>query len=1050
MAVKSTPILTKDSRLRFPEFVLLKASAGSGKTRALSLRFVQFLLSDTIRKETPCDPRNILAITFTRNAAREMKDRILDWLKASRFWDPQKQPPENIAEVLNLVTVEPAALPGKAESVLESILSRYTDFQVATIDSFMASIFQASALDLGYGPSFDIVMDDSEIIAYAFSRYLRNVSPRSRDGRIFKKIAEDILTFQREEASYPWDPSSLILEKLGALRAKLAARKGWLGREDFKDRRRELEKRLVHETARLKGMIESSGLEPNVHNPFQSKLEPAIRGLRFSALLGLSLKTPPVKKPSDPGLLKIHDAVSRAWEELKSSINEYKGFYARDFFSPYLSALESFSETLDSVKREFEAVFIEDINQRLSRYIDQGIVPDVYFRLGDRIAHFLIDEFQDTSEIQWENMKPLVENSLAQAGSLFIVGDTKQAIFGFRDADYRIMRDLEDASAAPFPSAGFEVRELKRNYRSRSRILEFSRDVFLVNLAQSETYGRPGSKSGLTDYRQEAVERHRAGGYVELVLVDKNEDALPEKGRIQAWVKELRERGYRHSDIAVLTYKNESVVTVSSWLNEAGVPFIPFSSLDIRTRKTTAEILAFLKFLDAPLDDLSLAVFLLGDILAKKMNKDGQRRIDWPRFLFHCRLRGERPLYAALRAQKLQVWEQYFEFFFKTVGYYPLYDLATQVFRTFDIFELFPEEEAALTKLLESIKDFEGLGKNDLREFLEFTSGGEEGESRWNIDVPANINAVRVMSIHKAKGLGFPVVILLLYGEKFHPLDFYLHKAGESIRVYKLTRELAEADRILSGIYEQERERELIDRLNTLYVGVTRAQSELYVIGVKGTRDQYPFDLVENLAEKYRPSDSKPEPLFEARSAEPPEARTLRFASFSEPETNPRESLNAEAIRRGNLLHAILAGIEFLSSDWTAEIDRAVDRLSLDESDKAVAAEIGRTLVRYFGSSPVSQYFERRRGRRVLREAEFCDAAGRLFRMDRVVFDEGAATLLDFKSGFERSAEKRAERDREDRLQMSAYLDIIRQFRPELPARGILVHIDQNSWETLE
>ncbi len=124
------------------------------------------------------------------------------------------------------------------------------------------------------------------------------------------------------------------------------------------------------------------------------------------------------------------------------------------------------------MKRHEGRIFIEDVNKRLAEYLESDIVPDVYFRLGEVIFHYLIDEFQDTSPIQWRNLLPLIENSLSQGGSLFVVGDTKQAIYGFRDADYRIMRGVEARN--PFPSARHRVEELDTNYRSDGAVIAFS------------------------------------------------------------------------------------------------------------------------------------------------------------------------------------------------------------------------------------------------------------------------------------------------------------------------------------------------------------------------------------------------------------------------------------------------------------------------------------------------------------------------------------------------------------------------------------------------
>lgn len=1134
---KTDSSLVKDIALRFPNAVLLKASAGSGKTHALSLRFVQFLLSPVISKK---DLANILAITFTKNAAREMKTRILKWLKDCYFEDEKEA-----GQVLDIVSLSGRALAGRAEEVLDNILTRYTEFQVETIDSFMASIFKASTLDLGFPPFFEIVLDNSELIEYAFNRYLRRVKPGARDGETFQEIADLILASQGANAYYPWDPTGYILDRLTSLYAKLAAQKGEPDRENFEKRRAEIQTKIEGGVKKLRDLIDESGLEPNKKSGFYSTVEPAVSSRKYSDLVAASFKTIPVKKSGKSASAGVRssaasasdalDKIWSAWKHLEALTNDFRYVYAREFFHPYLMAYESFAETLEQVKRHRETVFIEDINKRLAGYIDQMIIPDIYFRLGDRIFHYLVDEFQDTSPIQWTNMLPLIENSLAVSGSFFAVGDTKQAIFGFREADYRIMKEMEERAAEYFGSVEINVRELDENYRSFEKILDFVRAIFPKRLNELDEYrrinegeagngekegdegrardaekkseGSAGSKKPLYEFEQEPIEENRGKGFVDVVVLEKGsrsgeeeaevqaevsdaaeagrdetENEVPEKVEIQRRIEELLGRGYKYSDIAVLTYRNDSVVNVASWLNEKKIPFIPYSSLDIRTRKITGELMALLRFLDSPPDDLSFSVFLLGDVLRKKMEQDGVAvpAGQWNDFLFDCRRKEKRPIYVAFRARYSELWERYFDRSFRSVGYYPLYDLATLIYRVFNAFELFPGEEAALAKFMEAIKDFESMGRNDLREFLEYAEQGTEGawggawrggirgaaassqEAAWNIDVPLDINAVKIMTIHKAKGLGFPVVILLLYGEAYRPPEFFIDADGESVRVYKINKGLADAHEELKRIYEDSRLRDDVNRLNTFYVALTRARKELHIVGVETKRSKYPFDLIDWIIKPCPPGPIKrgslghPEPKIEAQAPPAlPEAAMLRFAEPFEMALNPRAALNFENIQRGIAAHEILAGLEYVSggsAGWEREVTGVIQKIRPREWEKTLYESIGRAVSAYFEGpgSTLGEYFEEREGRRVLREFNYCDAGGNVYRMDRVVLDADSVTIIDFKTGFASERERRERRDAEDRQQMRDYIKIIKEVYPGKRVRGILARIDEKRLEAVE
>ena len=1082
-----------------PENILLKASAGSGKTHALALRFLKFVLESADGRGGVSGPnlQNILAITFTKNAAREMKERILGWLKDAYFGDSTR-----IGQLRVEIDVSAKILPRRAGEAVERILAEYTDFQVETIDGFMAKIFKASAVDLGFPPDFEIVLEHAELIEYAFYRYLRTIRGRTEEAAIFREILDYLLLYQDADAAFAWDPTGPILEKLTSFYGRLTSQRGELVIDKLDKENARVIKKITARADDLERAVEACGLEKSARSHYFSRVLPSIREKRFSGLIRASFKTIPVKKPTGRGKTEAgaeaFDRVAALWRELEKSVQAYGGLYARDFFSPYLKAYQALAATLDRVKRRQGIVFIEDMNKQLARYLDAGIVPDIYFRLGERIDHYLIDEFQDTSPIQWMNLRPLIEESLSKGGSLFAVGDTKQAIFGFRDADFRIMKRLE-GGRNEFPSAEIRVDELKKNYRSGEVLLEFVKKIF-----QSESeYTETARLSGLNEFHQEVVEDKRGAGYFEYVLLEKEAedgdgeaedgqagetgdtpekmerapdgehgsgDEPPEKAKIQALIADLVRRGYAYSDIAVLTYKNESVVDVAAWLNEMpdphnpdrqGVPFIPFSSLDIRGRKIIVEILALLRFLDSPPDDLSFAAFLLGDVFAGPAG-EGIASEDLRRFLFEVGRAGA-PVYTIFRRRFKDAWDRLFEPLFKAVGFYPLYDLVVSIYRAFDLFRRFPGEEAALAKFLETIKNFEGRGRNDLREFLDFT--GAAGGEGWTIDVPSEIDAIKIMTIHKAKGLGFPVVLLLLYGEKWIAPDFYIDAGEEDdgsgtpgaeggIRVYKINKALAEADDRLKMIYESVKRKDEVNRLNTLYVALTRAEAELYVIGVKSPGARFPFDL---LGEPFVSAETKPPVRRRTKEFQGRPAPAERSAGPFELPPNLRDSLNYRNRRRGELAHRILAGLEFMTGSWEEALAAAVNTVRPADAEAGLYAEIAETLARNLGGSPIAGFFGPRPGRRVMRELTFCDAQGRAFRMDRVVIDPDAVHIIDYKTGADGaggfgSADNgvRARLEESDREQVRAYIRIVRDIFPGRAVRGILAYVDRRKWETLE
>jgi ATP-dependent helicase/nuclease subunit A len=1014
-------VLEKDSSIQFPQVTVLKASAGSGKTYSLTERFVQFLLSDKIHQN---HLRNILAITFSNNAGKEMKERILLWLKDLYFRDPEK-----IEELAEIVSLNKEDLAEKAGATIDGILRNYTEFQVKTIDSFMTSIYKASAVDLGYSPDFDIVLAPRKMMAYAFDRFLRGVREKTPEAEFLEKLLEVILESRGGGSAYLWDPSKDFLEEIVELYNKLS---GIVKEARTVDAERRIEsvKKEIRETAEsLNGFIETSGLTKSKGSSFYKMLE-RVRGNAFPDLVDKGLSSVPVIKPKKKEEMTWYEKISERWDLLGAQIKEYIELYAATYYGPYLRTYEAFRHILEEVKKREGVIFIHDVNKKLSDYLNHEIVPDVYFRIGETIYHYLIDEFQDTSPIQWANLFPLIENSLSQGGSLLAVGDTKQAIYGFRNADYGIMKGLE--SSSPFSSALHHVKELEVNYRSLERVIDFSKTFFRKGIALYDQYREPASRSGLIDYQQTVEEGHRGSGYVEVIRCEKKEGELPEKGRIQDLIKALRERGYSWSDIAVLAYRNEDVVNITTWLNEVDVPFVSYSSLDIRTRKLTAEIVALLSFLDSPPDDLSFGGFILGDIFRKALERSEKvfELKTVHEFLF--RNRKKAPLYKAFQEEFPHLWAVYFEALFKSTGYLPLYDLVSEVYRIYKVFDHFEEEEATLIKILEVIINFEGEGKNNPGEFLKYASDEETGESDWTVDVPAGINAVKVMTLHKAKGLGFPAVIILMYEEMPRGFKYFLDEETDGVRLLKINQQILKASSFLQQKYEEERLKDLVNKLNTLYVGFTRAEDELYIVGVQGRRDRFPIDLLKEMDSQTGRKDV-PRPCS-------PEANRESMVLYHHPDPikfpfETVEELNLEERRRGEFVHRVLYYVDGLE-DIGPELERIIKRVNDELMTDYPVEAMKRDLLEFLTQEEISPYFRAMPSRIVKKEHDVSDFQGNLFRMDRVIFEENRIFVIDYKTGTGQEAEK------EYLSQVRNYARLLKEIYPDRNVEGIIAYVD--------
>jgi ATP-dependent helicase/nuclease subunit A len=937
-----TTIIPKDTDLTLPYFALVSASAGSGKTTALTRRLLQILISRRIQhNKLP----NVLAITFTNNAAAEMKQRTLEYLKGAALGDRVLL--ESLQEVVDLDFDQ---LRTRAETLIDEILDNYSDFQVQTIDSFLVRVMRVAAVEFGFPPEFTIVFDNTALLDEAFSLFARDIAQDPRKRSLVEQLVETLNKQRGRDKKFLWNPY-----------------------QDFSN-----------EVKRLYNVMSSYAAAPGSEAESAMFDENGQGSLRFGD--SGSSKDPPT------GI-------------------------AYTYYVPYMRAYALLSTSMKRIQSEKRIVDLSLLNRTLAAHLRAAVVPEIYFSLGERIHHFLIDEFQDTSPIQWAVIRPLIENSLAEAGSLFIVGDTKQAIYTFRGGDWRIMAGMLEGDE--FPSVRTKRVTLDKNYRSGEAILDISKEVF-HKIVPAQAGAEAAGKSGLSSFEQQPHENMAGRGYVELRSFEKSDLQL-EKDYVMGIVQDCVRRNYRFGDVAILTPKNENVIEVSGWLNERGIPFVSLSSLDIRGRKITGELLALLRFLDSPIDNLAFATVLMSDLfrsnLASKRTFDG--------FLLAVR-QGDRktPLYSAFRSEFESLWMKYFERLFTVVGYLPIYDLVAEVYKTFSVFTAFPSEEATLMRFLEVVRDFEASGTNSLKRFLRH-AGESTDEEMWNIAVAPGENAVRVMTVHKAKGLGFPVSIVLLYDTRDRVDNLAIDERNGEIRLIRVTKDLSKDDPNLARLYEGKKLLNKIDELNKLYVSLTRAKEELYVVSIKADRVKFPS--------AYLPPDGFISGKKSKRSRPDETERNtilgLHVSTRGFAEAKSAGPLSVEERKRGELIHAILERIQYVDTDPRSMVISIVGGL---ESMRSGLESTTDQLVEFL-TGELSSFFKKQEGRMVFNERNIVGSDGKLHRVDRLIVDPDRITVIDYKTGLESGAHHE---------QVREYTQLVGDIYPGRNVVGLLAYID--------
>ncbi|MBI4546870.1 MAG: UvrD-helicase domain-containing protein [Ignavibacteriae bacterium] len=1016
--------LPNDAKLRFPDFTIVSASAGSGKTHALTLRYLQLLLSQHIPHNSL---RNILAITFTNNAATEMKQRILQYLKGICLSD------ENIIrEISTVLSLDQEGSVNRAENVLYYILDHYSDFQVTTIDSFIISVFKATALELGYHPDVEIILNTDQLIEAALEEFSRDVRTQQEYDELLRKIVALMEQSRAANRSYIWDPFRTLQREIRQLYQTLRMVVQPLDVQDYSSELLQTSDDIASHAKELYSLFQQSGLKVNKY--FENDLNDA-QQRNIDAIIDRKKKDSFVNKPStkeqQKALEKFASEIEPQANKFYELLSRYALLKSRSYYYPYINVLTLLERQLESIEKREGQLSLDDVNHLLKDNLTQELVPEIYFKLGEKIHHYLIDEFQDTSPIHWNNLKPLLEETLSTDGSLFIVGDTKQSIYGFRGADWRIMKKIE--AGTEFASVKPYIRELETNYRSNESIVRFNEMMFREKIAQSEL-AQAAAQSGLSSFIQDVTADHKQRGYVRVVFLQEDTEAIPEKEHVITILQDCLKRGYRYGDIGILTPANADVVKISSWLNEHSIPFISHSNLDIRRRKSIGEILALLKFLDSPLDDLSFVTFLLSDVFRKALRHEEFHLSahELRNFLFDTRTgnRLKGPLYKTFENSYPNEWKKFIEDLFTSVGYLPLYDLVSEIYKVFNVFEINRDEETAFTKLLEVVHQFEQKGSNNLKDFLTFAEEGSETEE-WDMRPPSNTNAITVMTIHKAKGLGFPVVIVLLQ-DKTATVDNQLFDEGkELLRLLYVTRPLREKNNELQQVYDKHLLLQQTDMLNKLYVAFTRAMEEMYIVVVYDEEIKGPM--------KSLPEEEYGTPITERTEkrgmAEQSVVSLFHTAQRKGPSIAETRRTELQEISRGTFIHEVLSRFVFIDGDFEEKLKETIDLVEGEMRSNCNPDEVKQTLKDFLCENTVSEYFGSRKNRQIWTEQEVVNGSGELYRCDRVVVDDDAVTVIDFKTGDRKHEE-------EYQKQIRNYMNIVREIFPQKDVQGKIAYVD--------
>lgn len=1024
-----------NTHMVFPHALLINASAGSGKTYTLAQRYAMFLISTTADSSLR-NPENIIAVTFTNNAAKEMKQRILKYLK-----DLALGCNPDIHKICAALRLEEAEVRRRSGEMVDRLLDCYSDFQVQTIDSFFSGIFRLSAAELNYSADIETKFSAENIIDNAV---MAVISMAGRSGRFDEKTVDRFLSLLPGDQSFVWNPAEAMKKTFSGFMSMESSLPYTLSAE-----RSSGDKTLGIFREALELYREILGKVPEEY------IRTAMRSVEDINSPSVLLERYYGTRSFFNGRIKwekILSAVPEAEEYRKcmdKKIAELAEAYSFSYYQPYTELYPLFREKAELIKRRItNAITVSDISKCLSGYISENTVPEIYYNLGSRLNHFMIDEFQDTNRLQWNIMLPLIEEALSTRGSLFLVGDIKQAIYRFRHADYKIMSSLlpggsveESGLSTGMLPHGLECENLPVNYRSGGVITDYVAEVFRKRLPQlQQQYGLP-DMTGLSSYIQAPENKNINKGYVHCELMSKKKGEKNSYAERLVTLVESAAKRHPLRDIAVLVDRNSTVEAVVSLLSSRKIPSASFSSLDIRKRPVIAEIISLLRFLDEPQDDISFFNFINGSIFSRASGLMSAEIHD-----FLCGRTDKELLYVYFRRHEvfMQLWEKLFQPLFSKSGYLPLYELICQIYVTFSLFDNFPEEQAALAKFQEAAATSSSRGMNTISSFLDYADSesgpDEDSKKEFAVALPEALNAVQVMTWHKSKGLGFPVVINIIDINRGRTSGMTYRENNDSLYPVYSVSEIEKNSALLKAWKKAEKTEELVQKLNTFYVICTRAKEELYNLVLpeeekedkSGESEKELPDAREIFFDYEAGSVNKEGTETEElpASLKVPVGRTDRKFVLNEPSCTVRD-VDIRTRRRGELLHAVISAFE--NTVDIVSVAGIYDRLSgFYSTDDSYRNEDIAILEKFISCSEAALFFPEYGKCDVFSEREYLDRSGNMVRVDRVIITDSEVIAVDFKTGAESP---------EYEKQVKNYMSILAGVYGK-PVRGFLAYID--------
>ncbi len=1060
-------------------FTVYRASAGSGKTFTLVREYLALALAGS-DMEIDDNFRHILAITFTNKATNQMKERILDTLSNLQDAAIRDGKERNMCEALcKGLDIQPAELSRRAALLQKAILHNYSDFAVCTIDSFMNRVVRTFAIDLGLPPRFDISLDDGVVLENAVDSLIADISDehpeltkviksfalkKMEEGKAFS-VRDDILASSQTVMNEDFEEKYELLKDVNLADFFDIA-------EKLKKDNKEFEETAKQKALGLCGRIAALGLSDDDFKgksrggayAFLRKIAEGGCGYSPSPTLQNNLDSGDIANKGAKDMAAVNAFIPDIQQFLQFLDREVVLYSTRGLLLEKIFQVALLKEVRDKIRdyyNENGLVHISENNKLISETVRNEEAPFVFERLGCRYRHFLIDEFQDTSIMQWQNMLPLIENGLAEGRKSLIVGDGKQAIYRFRQGDveqFQYVLKVPEGNDNTITrqrqavvARNGQEENLGTNYRSFSEIVTFNNSFFSFVEKQREE-GANGSRlmhdiyvgddDGHPSLAQE-VAKDKEGGCVEVQFYDKNDEVQPSPfERIYSAIERLKSVGYDYKDIAILTRKNDTLSDICTNLmlinNERqkegrGLENLLFSTAE-SLKLWNNEDVKFLRCLLGYLDNDNDDVAKLG--MSEYLNGRGESR----------------PLSSLLDNKDgfgTVLTEVYPTFDRDWLLSQTLYDCSYELVRIFGV---------PLTPYVYSFLNFvAGYGAHSRNNLSEFLESLDEVWTSLSTKTSDDLNAVQMMTIHKSKGLEFPVVIYYMLPSRDTGKNEMWVKIDEEevgvnpLKISLVGRKKATGDTIFGEQYVEEMQKCEIDDLNVLYVALTRPEQQLIVFAADQSSIKFPqyegvfMDYVKDASHGFveveadrlyrkgnpdfcKKKEKKPANVYELKTNESQSwARGMRIVGKTKSKLDYHQS---DAQQVGNIVHEILSRIgtldevEDVKNDFFAEA----------KLDKEVEQRVSDLLHSVLETKAVRPFFDSQYDYKTE-----CDIMhqGEIVRPDRIVFANGETWVVDYKTGDSKA---------EHKDQVHGYMSVLKELG-YANVKGFLLYISSEGCE---